>query len=563
MSGEANESIPFESADEPIPYNPPFSRAQVLQSSNEDLYIKTAKFAIQFAILGYTDTASELISKLNNHDWYHGRHIGIRPLWQLWDQINHWPDGELDRVRESIKDNRKRAAGKRVKDNQGEETGKKIKLDVDESPITDDDVKKEVDSMYHSYSKSWWYPEVPQFWAYGGVHVPPSPHSQEVDLSIEDLRKKTRDLISAFHGWDEPGKYQDAVKGESPIEPSGALASALELRIRLREKGGGGDDGVPSEDEILSMIAKRLGARSQIHELTQSRRVWPMLNDGALPKILGIDKTKVNLFAEQLVEVVTERLVKGRLSLSELSIKQIVELINMNTLTNPDSIRTFQERDDEAPSTILHDPAPASVVVKTEERLDTKLPDDYKEYLSITNGNEPAFGGIIMEAPLWKCEDIRWFADDEDYFADLCIDIPGDMSSITHEIANDGLDWTKIGRGIIIGQEDIDNTFLIPPATIERVQEKVRSVLESRDEKVTREVKDSVRHAVNDFAGSMEEFNKLEWCCLTWASGGAVQMDGYKSFKAYLRHVAESSGTLDKDLWHSGSGEFFGYSMVD
>jgi hypothetical protein len=68
---------------------------------------------------------------------------------------------------------------------------------------------------------------------------------------------------------------------------------------------------------------------------------------------------------------------------------------------------------------------------------------------------------------------------------------------------------------------------------------------------------------VEDFVGSMGEFEKLDWCCVTWASGGAAQMDGYKSFKAYLSHVAEKSAKVEKDVWNLGYREFFGYLLVN
>jgi hypothetical protein len=548
MSGNTNKS-----ADESRPDKPLFSRADVLRSSNETLYGKISDLAIQFAILGYTDTASSLLGKVNKHDWYHRRDGIVRPLHVLWDQINNWPHGELDRVKDSIQDGRRRVAEKKVTNEKGNETQKKVKLEVDESPITDEDVKKNVDDLYYSYAKCWWYPERPHLWAYPGVEVPPSPHDPTVELSIEELKKRIADLISGAKGF---------LKGAEPTNPAAALVSALELRIKLKEKDGAAD-GVPSEEEILEMIAKNLNGRSQISELIQSRRAWPMLRDGALLRILNIDKKKVDRFAEQLDEAVTERFETGRQAFTNLSIKELVQIINTNTLTNPDSVNYFYERDVELPSTILHDPAPLSLLDETEKRLATTLPEDYKEYLSIANGNEPAFGGIIMEAPLWKCEDIRWIADDEDYFSDLCVTIPAEMSSITHQISNDGLDWPKIGKGIIIGQEDIDNTFLIAPETVERVKEKVRSILESNDENVTQEVKDSVMRTVEDFAGSMEEFETLDWCCVTWASGGAVQMDGYKSFKAYLSHVAEKSAKAEKDVWNLGYREFFGYLLVN
>ncbi|KAF2030624.1 hypothetical protein EK21DRAFT_88747 [Setomelanomma holmii] len=549
-------------AHEPQPEKPLFSRTDVLRSPNEDLYSKISNLAIQFAVLGYTDTAANLISKLNKHNWYHGQRAVIRSLHVLWDQIGRWPDGELDRVRQSIQDERKRAAEKKVTNDDGEETGKKVKLEVDDSPITEEDMKKNVDDLYHSYAQCWWYPERTHLWFYGGEDVPPSPHDQKVDLSDEEILHRISDLISAVHGFEEPNKYPDAVKGKETIEPASALVSALELRTKLEEDNAAAD-GTPSAQEILEMIAKPLDGRSQISVLTESRRAWPMLRDGALLRILGIKKEKVDRLAVELEEAVTERFEKGRQSFPDMSINELVQLINTNTLTNPDSTESFYERNIEVPSTILHDPASASLIEETEKGLATTLPDDYKEYLSITNGNDPAFGGIIMEAPLWKCEDIRWFKDDEDYFYDLCIDIPANMSSITHQTANDGLDWPKIGKGIILGQEDIDNTFLIAPDTVERVKEKVRSLLESQDEKVTQEVKDSVKRAVENFAGSMEEFNKLDWCCLTWASGGAVQMDGYKSFKAYLSYVAEKSAKVEKDIWNLGYKEFFGHTLVE
>ncbi|KAH8707633.1 hypothetical protein GQ44DRAFT_628321, partial [Phaeosphaeriaceae sp. PMI808] len=176
-----------------------------------------------------------------------------------------------------------------------------------------------------------------------------------------------------------------------------ALVSVMELRIKLKEKGGNAE-GVVSEDEILGMIAKNLNGKSQISELVQSRRAWPLLRDGALLKILNIDKKKVDLFAEQLLGAVTERLDKGRQVSNNLSIKDLVDLINTNTRTSPESLKYFYECDREVPDTILHDPASTLLIGETEQRLGTTLPADYKEYLSITNGNDPAFGGIIMEA---------------------------------------------------------------------------------------------------------------------------------------------------------------------
>jgi hypothetical protein len=542
------------------PPNTFFNRIDVLRCPNEDLYSKISTFTTGFAILGYSDTASTLVGLLNKHDWHHRYHLKLKPLRFLWDDIGQWPDGELDRVRQEMQKERERLAKQKVKDEHGEDTGKKIRLEVDESPITDADIKKDLDRSFHSYAISWWYPERPHLWAYGNVEYPPSPHDQEVDLPPGELVERIRVLIDAVRAPKQPRKATP--NGPSPVNPSNALASALELRLRVEETSESEHDGIPTAEDILGMIAKRLGETFQIDNLTQSRRAWPMLRSGALLKLIGLDKARVDLFASQLVSAIAERLEHGRQEPPTLSIRELVETINTNTITGAASIEFFQEFDNPVSPTILRPPASDALIAETEKRLGTTLPADYKEYLRITNGNDAAFGGVILEAPLHKCEDIRWFTDDEDYFSDLIVDIPANMARIMHLISDDGEEWPTIGRGIILGSEDIDNTFLIAPETVAEVKDKVRSILDSADAKVTEEIKKSVRQAVQDFSGSMEEFEALDWCCLTWASGGAVQMDGYSSFGKYLKHVAESSRKIEKDCWNFGYLEFWGYLLV-
>jgi hypothetical protein len=90
LPGNMSEEVPHQfSVSESYPDKPLFCRNEVLQTSNEVLYEKLKTLAIQFGILGYTDTAANLIGTLNNHDWYHRRHTVVRPLHILWDQKHH------------------------------------------------------------------------------------------------------------------------------------------------------------------------------------------------------------------------------------------------------------------------------------------------------------------------------------------------------------------------------------------------------------------------------------------------------------------------------------------
>jgi hypothetical protein len=61
-----SEEVPHQSAvSEPYSDKPLFFRNDVLQTSNEVLYEKLTTLTIQLGILGYTDTAANLIGKLN------------------------------------------------------------------------------------------------------------------------------------------------------------------------------------------------------------------------------------------------------------------------------------------------------------------------------------------------------------------------------------------------------------------------------------------------------------------------------------------------------------------
>lgn len=70
----------------------------------------TARLALQFAILGQTQLARRIVSKINDYDYFHGHHVALRPLHLLWDAQQIWPNGEEERVRDSVIEDRKRQA---------------------------------------------------------------------------------------------------------------------------------------------------------------------------------------------------------------------------------------------------------------------------------------------------------------------------------------------------------------------------------------------------------------------------------------------------------------------
>jgi len=87
-----------------------------------------------------------------------------------------------------------------------------------------------------------------------------------------------------------------------------------------------------------------------------------------------------------------------------------------------------------------------------------------------------------------------------------------------------------------IGSEDIFEVWLLPPL---KVKELVAMYLNQRARSA--QIKTFIESAIKSWAGSVEEFENLEWCVVTWASGGSAVMQVYPSFKAFLVKKAQDS----------------------
>lgn len=116
-----------------------------------------------------------------------------------------------------------------------------------------------------------------------------------------------------------------------------------------------------------------------------------------------------------------------------------------------------------------------------------------------------------------------------------------------------GRKWPKVGTPLEIGSEDIYQVWLLPPP---KVKELLILYLKQRERSV--EAKASIENAIISWAGSVREFENLEWCVLTWASGGAAHMEAYPSFKAFL--VSKAQASVDSNGRESPEQVCFPYS---
>ena len=170
----------------------------------------------------------------------------------------------------------------------------------------------------------------------------------------------------------------------------------------------------------------------------------------------------------------------------------------------------------------MKDPASEEEIAKLEKRLGAHLPDDYKEFLRMTNGLGNSWGGIIMEPPLHACSEVRWIGEEEDFFTDLSLDLLEEVhvtvrkwkeeqrkKSSTDEVEEE----LKVGQALEIGTEDIDCVCLITPETIATAKVWYMQFVEYKD--APEQLRNRVKDSMCDFAGSEEEFGKLDWRTVT------------------------------------------------
>jgi hypothetical protein len=481
---------------------PIFDRDEILQAPCDIVTDKLANYALEFAVLGYLDDAKDLVTLLNGYNFFHDARTILKPLWFAWSEIESWPEKEYERVHESL-----------------------------------DDLAKQ---YYHSF--------------FDGRY---DPNKTEPTFSND-----AQGLVQLLRAADELDPMSaDATTGYVAINRSSALVKALDLRLALTEKDyavvsassttektAAPHEHLPTVEEILGRIAARLHGNSQIRYLAQSARAWKILKNGALAKAIGVQDAKVTDLAQRIRDAFSDRFRDGRQILPADPMKDLIRVISDNTqiYLGTEEHRNEVGAPDEAPESLIRPGATIEKIAELERILGVKLPEDYKEFLSLSDGLGSSWGGILMESPLHPTSDVRW-EDDEDYFTNLTLEIlPLQVFSTCREFP--GLaevdDWPRVGRTIQIGQQDINVLWLLLPATVAKVRDAYLHIVDSKE--APEGLKAIVMNAVNSFAGSRQDFEKLDWCVLHWMSGGAASMIAYRSFKEFMADKARKSGT---DYW--------------
>lgn len=386
----------------------------------------------------------------------------------------------------------------------------------------------------------------------------PMGEKEQVQESLDDLARKNSEdswlasVPEEYRTYDSQGLQNLKGKLEmvkehenNDFDLSPLLVKILEVALIVNE-----NDRLDTEEfqeSLLGDIAKRLHAPYQMMSVAKIRSVWPVLKTGALSRAVGIDAQEEKDVGRLAVKTFKQRLEDGPLKspLWDQPIEDLLRIISENKIKNRGAHNFWDEAGlVERPTTILHDALPAEEIPLLETRLGITLPQDYKDFLSFSNGLDSSWNGILMDPPLFEASKINWTTEEKTYatesFADL-INIEGQgIVSQKRDDGEYGWQWPKTGRVIHIGEEDVDSVWLLPPTTVKRLSLQYHEFIKESDENT----RASVESAIKDFAGSMEKLEKLEWCVMTW---GDTTQHTYPSFKAFLVEKAESSSAI----WYS------------
>ncbi|KAI4618794.1 hypothetical protein J4E80_005398 [Alternaria sp. BMP 0032] len=506
----------------------------ISRCDNSSLYEYTSRFIPELALLGYTDVAARLTSKLNNYDFYHDRIGSLRPLWFLWDLRAKedgvkWPDGEEEKVRRAVKERRAKTSSDDARRRTDE-------------MMTPDDIQEELRLIAKEFASKWYKPTVmPR----SGLAEASQAHELGRSPTTSEMLHSAIDAIHSLETASPAPTIRDVRSGLVRILD---LVSSVEA---YHEQPGMGETlrklGTPTSHELLRWLAHSFGERSyETQPAMASRQAWKLYKSGALRQQFNINEAALAAFANDFENSLTERLTNGRTRPgANISIQELLVAAEHNTKYNAEARKVNPEPPE---TSLFHSPATDLQIEEVEARLNTTLPADYKTFLRISNAFGSPWGHPLgdLQTPLHPVGKLRWLDPaEEDYFTDLTLDLPtrwdkwpfAPAPTAKAYACDEVTEHFLVGRALEIGTQEIDNTWLLPPSTITPIKQAVKKMLD--DESLGEREKNSIRVAIKDFAGSEKEWEEMEWACVTWASGGVAAMYVYPGFRAWLEDVVE------------------------
>jgi hypothetical protein len=321
---------------------------------------------------------------------------------------------------------------------------------------------------------------------------------------------------------------------------------ALEIAIKLAEEHAINPVDHAKVQEILSLIATTLPANWRDDHLTSSPRCWNLFASGALARKFDLTDEQLDAHAAQILDTLRQRYWHGPTRALN-SIPLLLQKCNDMTMLKSDQI--YQEMDQEKPTTLFNNPAATTTDMTTlETRLKLSLPTDFKTFLLTTNGFSGIWNGYFLNPPLLPSDKIDWI-DVSNY--DIRYDqlkLPHNISTYTDPVTREPRDpyetLPTITRVIQLANRDVDVVWLIPPRLMQETRAHYTKMYAAVDE----QAKKVIERAIEDFAGSWGQWERLQWGVVC---GDFEQFECFGGFGKWLENEAWVAEDVD-----GGDGEW-------
>jgi hypothetical protein len=308
----------------------------------------------------------------------------------------------------------------------------------------------------------------------------------------------------------------------------------------------------------VTRIAGRIQANQQYRYVSYIQQAWGRyFLSGWFQEKLEVTEYRLERYAEFVLDTTRKRLEQGFLKpevvFKDKTFEQMVQEIQVNTLRHTQVFEEYYYTSDgegggskeiiqgekppnnvkySAPTKILRKPATDQDIVAAEERVGRPLPDDLKQFYSITNGTRRVACGPFywrLSNRLPKVQDLEW--EEEAYMTDYGFNL------IPWEEVPLAVDWPGIaGGGISMYEHDGQGTryvWYIQGELLNIAKQALNSAYETADEK-GKEILDEL---VVQYHGSWERLKSLDACWYQHTWGMPEGTIIFYDFRSYLSHV--------------------------
>lgn len=472
--------------------------------------------AVQFALLGDIESSCEMLSIFHAEGpaTYSGRIPGLPGLAFAWRLTGRKPEG-----------------------------------------LSEKDIEAAVEDIRGSY-EAYWKPFETAKQRYdendlegclaalvGEVDRQPNDPAWLYETRQEEKLAKALDISLRLNG--PLGRLTRADSSKTPVDKKIKGAEEDELAVTSLDQ---------QSAELVNQIVASWNKKRELAEfLTRAEHLWPYYVRGIFADALTISKEDLRQKGKVLAEMFSDWLKHHPESeLASMSLRELLEIGETNTLYRKAGREFFTEYfGDNLPDTLFKAPATEGEIQDLEKRLDITLPEDYKEFLRITNGfgekNKGIFNGFYPNPALYATEKVKWYSETWIQEPVELLDLPRNIQDLAKKAKDcssaEQRRWDTplpvFDRVLEIGSQDVHSLWLIPPGLVNKCKAVYQEMYNEGDERQKR----AIVRAMEAFAESKELFKKLEWCCFRETSGSGPSSVAHAGFKSYILDLVDNSGS--------------------